>query len=162
MTKSFMLLFSLFFCLNSHAIVAPNRAPTPKFEPLQFNHNDIEKITGKKLTLFLKLKLKLAQTILKKYTEGELTATQKKQANASAILGISSMLLLLLAPTPLALLALMAIPAALMAVILGTKSRKGNSNVKGLFGAVTGAITLSVVVIFCVLIVLMYTGGGIE
>jgi len=57
MAKSVMLLFSLFFCLNSNAVVTPNSAMPPTFDPFEAKPNDIEKITGKKLTLFQKKNL---------------------------------------------------------------------------------------------------------
>ena len=162
MTRLILVVFCLFFCVNSHALLGSNPVTKVNFHPLQIEPNNIERIAGKKLTLFENLKLKPVHGLFKKkYTDGEITATQKKQANASAIPGVSSMLLLLLAPTPLAYFDSFG-PAALIAVILGTGSRKGNCNKKGLFNAVTAAITLSITVIFSVLIILMYSGGGIE
>jgi hypothetical protein len=55
MTKPIMLLLTLFFSLNSHAVVTPNTAPHLKFDPFKIKSKDIENITGKKLTVFQKL-----------------------------------------------------------------------------------------------------------
>lgn len=120
------LLFFLFFTTASYAVVAP-----PEFNLTESRTKAIEKITGKKLTWFQKSKLKILLKALRKFDERTITQKQKRQANASLILGISSMLLFLLAAFTSAGILALSIPAALIAVILGARSRKGNFNVKG-------------------------------
>ena len=162
MTRSIVLLFSLFFCLNSHAIVAPN-TPVPKFDPFKIKPKDIEQITGKKLTLFQKIKLKLAQTLLKKYSDGEITAKQQKQARVSMILGIMGLAFLFISLSPfLGFLGILSIPSAILAIIFGSKSLKGNSNSEGMIGVITGGATIALIIIAVIVIAIAFSGFTFE
>ena len=111
--------------------------------------------------MFQKFKLKLALKTFGKLEDGTITKQQMKQANAAMILGIGSLVLLPLAFTSVGIIALLSIPAALFAVILGSKSRKGNKNAKGLIGEIAGAITLGIVIAYTILVLIAF-GGGIK
>lgn len=158
--KPIVLLLSLFFSFYADAAVVPSGVTPPKFDFAKIKARDIEKITGKKLTLFQKIKLKIAQVALRKM-DGELTEKQQKQAQTSLILGIGSLLLLLLSGA-VAVFGLLSIPAAILAIVFGAKSLKGNSNAKGIVGVVTGGVTI-LIIILAVIIVLAFfaTWGGI-
>ena len=163
MTRSIVLLFSLLFCLNSHAIVAPNTTPVPKFDPFKIKPKDIEKITGNKLTLFQKIKLKLAQTLLKKYSDGEITAKQQKQARVSMILGIMGLAFLFISLSPfLGFLGILSIPSAILAIIFGSKSLKGNSNSEGMIGVISGGATIALIIIAVIVIAIAFSGFTFE
>ena len=157
MVKPIALLLSLFFSFYSDAAVVSNRAAPPKFDFTKIKAKDIEKITGKKLTLFQKIKLKIAQTALSKL-KGEITEKQEKQAEISMILGISSIALLLLSGV-LPFIGLLCVPAAILAIIFGAKSLKGNSNTKGIVGVVTGGVTLVIIVLAIILLAIFFAGG---
>ncbi len=111
---------------------------------------EIEKWTGKKLKLVEKIQLKLFQ---KKYRsalapiEGEPTERQKKQGKISMILGIISVVFLFIP-----YINLIAIPAAIIALVLGIKSVKDNGNTQGLIGLITGAVTLFLFFIALILV----------
>ena len=163
MTKSFMLLFSLFFCLNTHAIVTPNSAPAPKFDPFKIKPKDLEKITGEKLTFFQKIKLKLAQSFLKKYSDGEMTAKQQKQARISMTLGIMGLAFLFISLSPfLGFLGILAIPSAILAIVFGSQSLRGNSNSEGMIGVITGGATIALIVIAVIVIAIAFSGFTFE
>ena len=158
-----MLLLSLFFTLNSHALITPKNDAPPKFDPLKIKPKEIEKITGKKLTLFQKIKLKLAQKVLKKYSEEEMTAKQKKQARLSMILGILGMAFLFISLSPvLGFLGILAIPSAILAIIFGSQSLKGNSNSEGMLGVITGGVTLALIIIAVIVVAIAFSGFTFE
>ena len=163
MTKSFTLLLSLFFCLSSHAIVTPNSAPTSKFDPFKIKPKDIEKITEKKLTFFQKIKLKLGQTFLKKYSDGEVTTKQQKQGRISMILGIMGLAFLFISLSPfLGFLGILAIPSAILAIVFGSRSLRGNSNSEGMIGVITGGVTIGLIVIAAIVIAIAFSGFTFE
>jgi hypothetical protein len=158
-----MLLLSLFLTLNSHAVVSPNLSPSPKFDPLKIKPKDVEKITGKKLSLFQKVKLKLAQKVLKKYSDGEMTPRQKKQARVSMILGILGLAFLFISLSPfVGFLGILSIPLAILAIIFGSKSLKGNSNSEGKIGVITGAATLGLIIVAVIVIAIAFSGFNFE
>ena len=158
-----MLLLSLFFSLNSHSLVTPRGDAPPKFDPFKIKPKEIEKITGKKLTLFQKIKLKLAQKVLKKYSEEEMTAKQKKQARLSMILGILGMAFLFISLSPvLGYLGILAIPSAILAIIFGSQSLKGNSNSEGMLGVITGGVTLALIIIAVIVVAIAFSGFTFE
>ncbi len=84
--------------------------------------------------------------------DNPLTEKQKRQANLSLILGIGSLILLLLANYGFSVIGLFAIPAAIIGIILGVKSLKGNTNTKGLVGIIASTVTLLIFIIFLVVI----------
>jgi len=158
-----MLLFSLFLTLNSFAVVTSNIPGPPKFDPLKIKPKDVEKITGKKLAFFQKMKLKLAQKVLKKYSDGEITARQKKQARASMIFGILGLAFLFISLSPfLGFLGILSIPSAILAIIFGSRSLKGNSNSEGKIGVITGAATLGLIIVAVIVIAIAFSGFTFE
>lgn len=158
MIKPIVLLVSLFFSFCADAAVVPNGATPPKFDLTRIKAKDLERITGKKLTFFQKIKLKIAQAALRKFS-GELTEKQKKQAETSMILGIGSIVILLLSGV-LPFAGLLCIPAAILAIVFGAQSLKGNSNTKGIVGVVTGGITLAIIVLAIIILTAIIASWG--
>ena len=156
------LLFFLFFVSYSYATVTPDPIPSSKFDISKVKIKDIEKLTGQKFTFFQKVKFKILQKALGSYKGGEITEKQKKQAQASMILGLASLALMLLSLTPIAFIGIFCIPAAILAIIFGAKSLKGNSNSQGLVGVITGGITIGIVVLFLILVIVFFSGFGVE
>jgi hypothetical protein len=158
-----MLLLSLFFTVSSNAIVTPNLPPAPTFEPFKIKPKDVEKITGKKLGLFQKMKLTLAQKILKKYSNDEMTTKQKKQARTSMILGILGLAFLFISLSPfVGFMGILSIPLAILAIIFGSKSLKGNSNSEGKIGVITGAATLGLIIVAVIVAAIAFSGFTFE
>ena len=158
-----MLLLLLFFTLNSQALVTSNSVASPKYDPFKIKPKDVEKITGKKLTFFQKIKLKLAQKLLKKYSDGEVTAKQKKQARLSMILGILGIAFLFISLSPLfGFLGILAIPSAILAVIFGSQSLRGNSNAEGMIGVITGGVTIALIIITIIVVAIAFSGFTFE
>jgi len=163
MTKSMMLLFSLFFCLNSHALVTPNSAIPPTFDRFKIKPKDIEKTTGEKLTLFQKIKFKLAEKILRKYSDDEITAKQQRQGRVSMVLGIMGLAFLFVSLSPfLGFLGILAIPSAILAIVFGSKSLKGNSNSEGMVGVITGGATIGLIIIAVLVVAIAFSGFTFE
>jgi hypothetical protein len=159
MIKPIVLLLTLFFSFYADAAVAPNTVASPKPDFTKIKAKDIERITGKKLTLFQKVEIKIAQKILKKLSDEEMSEKQKKQADASLILGIGSLTLLLLSGL-VSVFGLLCIPAAILAIVFGSKSLKGNSNTKGIIGVVTGGVTLAVILLAIIIILAFFASWG--
>lgn len=159
MIKPVALLLTLFFSFYADAAVVPNGAATPKFDLAKIKAKDIEKVAGRKLTFFQKIKLKIALVVLRKLDKGEITEKQKKQGEISMILGISSIVILLLSGV-LPFIGLLCIPAAILAVIFGAKSLKGNSNTKGIVGVVTGGVTLLLLLIAIIVVLAFFASWG--
>jgi hypothetical protein len=157
--KPIILLLSLLFSFYADAAVVTTGVQPPKFDFTKIKAKDIERFTGKRLTLFQKVKLKIAQKILKKLSDEEITDKQKKQAEASLILGIGSLVLLLLSGV-LSVFGLLCIPAAILAIIFGAKSLKGNSNAKGIVGVVTGGVTLLLIVLAIIIVLAFFASWG--
>jgi len=157
-----MLLLLLFFTLNSQALVTSNSVASPKYDPFKIKPKDVEKITGKKLTFFQKIKLKLAQKLLKKYSDGEVTA-KKKQARLSMLLGILGIAFLFISLSPLfGFLGILAIPSAILAVIFGSQSLRGNSNAEGMIGVITGGVTIALIIITIIVVAIAFSGFTFE
>jgi hypothetical protein len=159
MIKPIALLLTLFFTFYADAAVAPNSVVPPKPDFTKIKAKDIERITGKKLTLFQKVKIKIAQKLLKKFSDDEMSEAQKKMADASMILGIGSLALLLLSGL-VSVFGLLCIPAAILAIVFGSKSLKGNSNTKGIIGVVTGGVTLAIIILAMIIILAFLASWG--
>jgi hypothetical protein len=52
------------------------------------------------------------------------------------------------------------IPAAILAIVFGAKSLKGNSNAKGIVGIVTGGVTLLLLVIAIIVVLAFFASWG--
>ena len=103
------------------------------------------------------LKLRLVQkTLLRKLAaeKGEPTARQKRQGKASMILGISSIVGLIIP-----VVNILAIPAAIVAIVLGAISLKGNSNSQGIVGLVTGSVTILLVIVAIIILAAIFSNG---
>lgn len=145
-----MALLSFLFSFTSIAATSPGfvaePGPAPGLKNLKVKM--IEKITGRKMTLGQKISFWVMKKKLKKVSEEEsFTPKQKQQANLSLILGLASIGLLFVP-----YLGLLAIPAAILAIIFGAKSIKGNSNTKGIIGLVAGVTTLLLLIIAIIIV----------
>jgi hypothetical protein len=152
----------LIFSLASFASVGPVPVTHPKFDLRKIKLKELEKLSGEKLTLFQKIKLKIALKAFGRLEDGTVTERQLKQANTAMILGIGSLVLLPLAFTSIGIIALLSVPSAIAAIILGRKSLKGNSNKKGKIGVITGVITLSAIVLYTLLVIIFFSGFTFE
>lgn len=150
----------LLFTSFSYAATVPETPKPFRFDIRSISIKSFEKITGKKLTLIQKIKFKIAQKIIQNKFKETITEKQEKEATASMALGIGSIVLLLISSIgALGILGLFAIPAAILAVIFGIKSLKGNSNAKGIVGVATGGVTLLLFVIALVVVVALFSTG---
>jgi len=161
LSKLTALFLVLFLCSFSFAAVTPTGAGTVDPQPSSFQKikaKDVEKITGKKLTLLQKAYLGAIQNRvvrkLLKLGDEPITERQKKLATASLILGIASLALLFIP-----YVGILAIPAGILAIIFGAKSTRGNSNVKGIIGIVTGGVTLLIFLIAIIWLFAFFSGG---
>jgi hypothetical protein len=160
--KAGTLLFFLFFVSFSYAAVTPGPASL-KTDLRKIKVKDVEKLTGKKLSFFQKIKLKIILAAANKLKDGELTEKQERQATASMALGIGSLALMFLSMIPfISFIGILCIPAAILAIIFGARSLKGNSNSKGIVGVVTGGVTLLIIAVAIILLAILFAGFGIE
>jgi len=112
---------------------------------------NFEKITGRRPRLRERIALAIVKRKLRRAGgEEEMTGKQKDWATTSMVLGLGSILCLFLP-----VLAVLSIPAAILAIIFGIKSLKGNSNTKGIIGVVAGSL-----VILLILAVLVWLLSG--
>jgi hypothetical protein len=158
-TRTIAFLILAFFSITSFAAVTPSEPVPAKIGFKKITPKEVEKLTGKKLTTFEKIKLKIVQSKIArkvlKLGDDPMTDKQKKWAQLSLILGLASIALVLIAFVPyISILGILAFPAALLAIIFGIKSLKGNSNSKGIIGIVTGG---SVLLLTALAIVWLFT-----
>jgi hypothetical protein len=153
--KPALLLLLLFLSMYSNAVVVPVAPGPSTLKPFEIRPRAVEKITGKKLTLFQKFKWTLAQKALRKYGSEELTARQKKQATVSMILGFLGLALLLLT-SAVGGFAILCIPASILAIVFGSESLRGNHNTQGIIGVVTGGLTIGIIL----LAIILFIGSG--
>ena len=108
-----------------------------------------QKMTGKHLSFLQRIEWKLLQKKLKKVAREhpELTEKQIKQGRASMIMGIASFVFLFIPGV-----ALLSIPLAILGLIFGLKSIKGNSNAKGVVGVVFSGVTLFLILLAIILV----------
>ena len=145
----------LIFCCSAQlvtaAVVPPSQEKTSReYSRPHVKAKQIEKLLGKKLTLVDKIKLQLLQRKLGRYRTGLPSGTQRKQAAWSMALGIASILLLF---TPLGILA---IPAAVVGLVLGIISLKGNSNTQGIVGVITSSVTLLLIIVAIIVVAIVF------
>lgn len=110
-------------------------------------------VTGKKLTLKQKMALKIWEWKGGRlFQQGkEATPRQKKLGKMSLIFGAAAFAL-----APIPILNLLSFPSAIVAIVLGITSLKGNNNTNGVIGLVLGGIYLLIVfVVLLVLIILL-------
>lgn len=164
--KVFGVVLTALLVLLAPALYAATPANLPaiqKFDLTTITPKQVEKLTGKKLGFFQKLKLRMLQRALRKYKDADITDQQKKQANISMILGISSIVLLLISSVAIiGFLGILSIPAAVLALVFGIKSLNGNSNTKGIIGVVTGGVTIGLVLIALILVLIFFSGFTFE
>jgi len=151
--KSILLAILVSFSGNSLYAAALPSAPLSEKNPPKphgLTINDVSRITGRRLTFKEKIQFILLQYQLKKLHRKAITPKQNRQATASMIFGIASILLLF---TPAAVVA---IPAAIVGVVLGIVSIRGNSNTKSIVGIITGGITLFILILAFILVAGFY------
>lgn len=159
--KRYLLLLVLFsFGLNAlqAAIVPPDASPKQPLPATAF------RTVAKKPTLKEKVvRWLLKKKVFRKWIDGEITEKQKKWAEISQTLGISSLVLMAMAFLPyVSFLAILCVPAAIVAIILGAKSLKGNRNKEGITGVVTGSITLAVIIAAVIILAILFAGFRVE
>ena len=148
----FLLSFITLSIVSGAATAPTNNDPRPKFSLKHITSKNIEKYTGKKLTIPQKIQLLLLKWKLKNYVEDDpMTEKQKDQATTSMIMGIASFAFLFLP-----IVVYLSIPLAILAIIFGIKSLKGNSNTKGIVGVSFGAATI---LLLLIVIAVVASGG---
>jgi hypothetical protein len=155
-----VLVFFSVISLQADALIIPQK------ENLQSQRNiswhletpKTEQPQKKKASLIQQLKLLIIKKVnqLQSPQREDVTERQKKLGKWSLVLGLSGIALLLLSST-IGAFAVLSIPAAIGAVILGAKSIKGNSNTAGLIGLIAGSATLVVIIIYTILVVAFFS-----
>lgn len=133
-----------------HILLTTPTTLRPSYSPAA----DVPKVSDRKLPLVQRLKLKVIKSRYFKallIDKGEPTEKQKKQGKAAMILGIASIPLLFVP-----YVGILAIPAAIVAIVLGAKSVKGNSNTQGIVGIVTGAVSLFLLVLAIIYVAALF------
>ena len=115
-----------------------------------FTLKDVSRIKGRKMTFKEKMQFILLQYQLKKLPRKAISSRQNRQATVSMIFGILSLVLLF---TPAAVVA---IPAAIVGLVFGIVSVKGNSNTKSIVGIITSGVTISVLILAFLLVSAFY------
>jgi len=112
-------------------------------------------ITGKKLTLKHKVALRIWQWKGGKlFQQGkEATPRQKKLGKMSLIFGAAAFGL-----APIPILNLLSLPSAIVAIVLGITSLKGNNNTNGVIGLVLGGAILLLSFLAVLLLILFLMG----
>ena len=123
--------------------------------------HDLKNVSGKKPGLKERIVRKLLEKrLLKKWLgDGEMTEQQKKQAKVSLILGISSLVLLLLSTfvlTGVGIIGLLSIPLAIIGLIFGIRSLKGNTNTQGLIGVITSSVSIALIILAVVILAILF------
>jgi len=136
-------------------LVKANAAAAPAFEyPFSVTEKKVNaKRANAKKGWFFKWKQKLVTKAIAKgwLGEGEITEKQKKWATWSMILGIGGLVALFIPGVNL-----VAIPAAIVALVLGIKSVEGNSNTQGIIGIIAGGLTLVLLIAAIVFLVAFF------
>lgn len=107
----------------------------------------------KKRGLFTTWKQKLLAKAIQKgwLGEGEVTEKQKRQGRLSMIFGLGGLVLLFVPG-----INFLAIPAAIVALVLGIKSVEGNSNTNGIIGIIAGGLTLVLLILAIAVLVAFF------
>ena len=160
--KPIALLFFSFFITYSYAAITPS-SPQHTIDFRKIKVKDVEKLAGKKLSFFQKIKLKILLAAAKKLSREEITEKQEKQATASMLLGLGIIVLMLLSALPfVGFISILCFPAAILAIIFGMKSLKGNSNTKGIIGLVSGGLVLLLAIVAIIIIAAAFASLGVE
>jgi hypothetical protein len=107
--------------------------------------------------------LKVAQKVLKKYSDGEITSRQRKQGRISMIPGMPGLAFLFISLSPVpGFPGILAIPSATFAIVFGSKSLKGNSNSGGMVGVITGGIAIALFIIVVIVVTIAFSGFTFE
>jgi hypothetical protein len=120
-----------------------------------------QQLTGKKLSMKQRIGLRIFQWTEKNHllTAGEPTVKQKKYAMVSLIFGAASILPFIFIPPPFTIIAL---PLAIVGLIYGKKSVKGNTTTAGVLGLVFSLLTLLVFVLLTLAIIIAALTSGIK
>ncbi len=152
------LFFLLMLCMLGAVTANVNAAAAPSLSQPSFVITDVgihnQKPHKKKgAGLFARWKEKLVAKAIKKgwLGEGEMTEKQKRWAKWSMILGLGSLVLLFIP-----YISFVAIPAAIVALVLGIKSVEGNSNTQGIIGIIAGGLTLVLLILAIAVLVAFF------
>ncbi|HMG66211.1 MAG TPA: hypothetical protein VK588_00950 [Chitinophagaceae bacterium] len=136
------------------AIVVPNEQAHGNVRMLSLKIKDIEKITGHKLSLRQKIELSIFKfTFRKKIRTQSLHEGKSDKGQLAMILGIIGLGSLLIP-----YLAILALPCAIAALIIGYSARrKDPSNKKARTGIVLGWVTIGIFVLALIIVVALLT-----
>ncbi len=142
--------------LAAHKNVQKQMPALPMKMLLSLSPKKYEGLTGKKLSLKERIGLKLFQLTGRSHvmTHGEPTEKQAKYGKLSLILGLSSVVMLVLP-----IVNLFAVPAAIVGLVFGVKSLKGNNNTNGILGVVFSGLTLFLLLLFIILLMIIFSSG---
>ena len=154
---------------NVHAASVPSAPvkPTPGAKITQqlfrLNVQEIEKLSGKKLSFREKVRWKMAKVLhrfVPAFAEGEPTPKQLQQGRMSMIFGLTSVFMFLMGfiVAPIVFLSL---PLGIAGLVLGMKSVKGNGNTQGIVGLISGGSTILMWLLIVILIAALISTGGI-
>lgn len=169
-------LFTLFICSgvltgNIYAATIPSKktetpSPLPGSRPLQsilrLSVQDIEKLSGKKMSFKDKVRFgiaKLSHKLLPGFEDGVPTAKQIKQGRLSLIFGLSGVFLFLMGFI-LPAIVFLSLPLGIAALVLGIKSARGNGNTQAVIGIISGAALIFIWLLLAIIIAVFISTGG--
>lgn len=130
-------------------------AGTFAIHPHKFNARDERGLRGKRPGLKQRIALWVLRSKMRKWEGGEITEKQRKQAKWALTLGIACFVLPFIP-----VLGIFAIPAAVVGLVLGIQSVKGNSNSKGIIGIVLCGTFLLLLIAAIVVLVSLFASFG--
>ncbi len=112
-------------------------------------------VTGKKLTLKQKIALRIWEWKGRRlFQQGnEATPRQKKLGKMSLIFGAAAFVL-----APIPIINILSFPAAIVAIVLGITSLRGNNNTNGVIGLVLGGVYILLLLLVLVFVLLLFGG----
>lgn len=158
MKKTLFLLaiITSFFTTNTNAALIPATVPDHPVRmiyPTDFSKisiKNIQQLIGRKLTLKEKLSLKLLQWKMK-YSHGKKVDNSSSLGRTAFMLGLASLILLLIP-----YLGILSIPAAIAAIITGSKAKRENpGDTKAKTGIILGIITLGLIILAIVFVIVL-------
>jgi hypothetical protein len=163
--KTILRLFFCSFLLFSSSVYASTTPPVEtKIIPggdiykkiASLKLKDIQRITGKKLTLKEKIALKVFQWKYKnglKAKKAEGTGNKGKTAMILGIVGIAALLV--------PYFAIVSIPCAILAIVFGSKAKKTDpDNGQAKAGVILGIVTLGLIALALVIVIAVLASGG--
>ncbi|MFL5787114.1 MAG: hypothetical protein ACJ748_03605 [Flavisolibacter sp.] len=159
------LLLVLFSCLFyfSNASTIPSKSvfnsqPVfPEFKSVQ--PGKMKTVSTHKLNIIQRIAFAIFQKKLKRSIHKLSGLDQEdKEGLQSLFMGLGAITIFIIGLSiPLFLLLLFSIPLAIMAIVYGSGSMKSKFNLKGLIGIITGALTLSGIMILLLLVLIAFS-----